>query len=150
MQDELNGYDPYDLERFVKAQSDCYSRVLTELQTGMKKSHWMWFIFPQIAGLGLSFTSKFYSIKDRSEAEAYLAHPVLGPRLVECCETLLSLLDVSAEDVFGHPDYLKLRSSVTMFALMSPSHPVFTNVLGRYFGGEMDELTVLRMKIAEG
>lgn len=134
--------DPHGLERFEKAQSECYGTALAEIKSGKKRTHWMWFVFPQLSGLGFSPTSQYYAIRGRSEAEAYLAHPVLGPRLVECCQALLKLGDVSASEVFGYPDDLKLRSSMTLFSAVSPEGSVFSEVLDKYFGGEPDSKTL--------
>src|SRR5579883_1362213 len=108
--------DPYNLNRFVEAQEDAYERALAEIRNGRKESHWMWYIFPQFDGLGFSATSKRYAIKGVAEAEAYLAHPVLGPRLRECTEATLHVEGRSASDIFGSPDDLKLRSCATLFA----------------------------------
>ncbi len=108
--------DPYDLNRFVRAQESDYARAFEEIQRGQKRSHWMWYIFPQFDGLGQSSTSKKYSIKSVAEAEAYLEHPVLGPRLIECCEAALKIEGRSALTIFGSPDDLKLKSCATLFA----------------------------------
>jgi uncharacterized protein (DUF1810 family) len=134
--------DPFNLDRFVEAQAALYSQALAEIRAGRKRSHWMWFIFPQLGGLGSSPTSQRYAIKGRAEAEAYLAHPVLGVRLLECAEALLALRTGSASEVFGHPDDLKLRSSMTLFASISEPRSGFERVLDRFFGGERDALTV--------
>lgn len=132
-----------DLERFVRAQDErgTYDRALAELRAGRKTSHWMWFIFPQVAGLGHSPTAQAYAVADLAEARAYLAHDVLGPRLHQCCDALLGLEGVSAEQVLGSTDAMKLRSSMTLFALAAPDDPVFDRVLDRFFGGERDERT---------
>jgi uncharacterized protein (DUF1810 family) len=134
--------DPLNLDRFTAAQRDTYDRALAEIRAGRKRSHWMWFIFPQIAGLGSSPTSVYYAIRDRVEAEAYLAHPILGLRLVECVEALLALTGISAAEVFGHPDDLKLRSSATLFAEVSPAESVFEQLLDKFFAGERDNRTL--------
>ena len=134
--------DPYDLERFVRAQRDGYERALSEIVTGRKRSHWMWYIFPQFEGLGFSATSQHYAIKSIAEAEAYLRHPVLGPRLLECGRATVSLEGRSALEVFGSPDDMKLRSSATLFASVSPAGSVFDQLLDKYFGGERDEKTL--------
>ena len=133
-----------DLDRFVRAQDDggTYDRALAELRAGRKTSHWMWFVFPQLAGLGRSATAQAYAITDLDEARAYLTHPVLGPRLRECCHALLGLGDVSAEQVLGDVDAIKLRSSMTLFALADPAEPVFADVLDRFYAGERDDRTV--------
>ena len=134
--------DPYDLQRFVDAQDRVHDRVLAELRRGRKASHWMWFVFPQVAGLGSSSTARHYAIEGLDEARAYLAHPVLGPRLVECAALAAAVEGGRAADVFGHPDDLKLRSSMTLFARAAPDEPVFTAVLNRFFGGEPDPRTL--------
>lgn len=134
--------DPHNLQRFVQAQENVYDQALAEIRAGRKRSHWMWFIFPQIAGLGFSPTSQHFAIRDRSEAEAYLAHPILGPRLTECCEALLALKTNSAPDVFGYPDDLKLKSSATLFAAVSPSGSAFEQLLKKFFDGEPDTKTI--------
>ena len=135
--------DKFNLNRFVAAQAKIYAQVLLELKSGKKQSHWMWFIFPQIEGLGQSLTSKQYAITGIAESEAYLNHPLLGTRLVECTNILISLSDLSAEDIFGFPDDLKLKSSMTLFSTVSEGNPVFTEVLDKYFGGVRDEKTLL-------
>ena len=134
--------DRFDLQRFVDAQDQggTYEAALAELRAGRKTSHWMWFVFPQIAGLGQSPISRRFAIASLDEARAYLAHPVLGPRLIESARTLIALTD-SAEAVFGGIDALKLRSSMTLFARADPDEPVFAQVLDQYFGGEADEAT---------
>jgi uncharacterized protein (DUF1810 family) len=134
--------DPHDLNRFVRAQESDYQRALTELRNGRKRSHWIWYIFPQIDGLGFSSTAKHYSIKSLDEAKAYLAHPILGPRLVECGEALLKIEDRTAHHILGSPDDLKVRSCATLFAQVSPAGSVFERVLEKYYGGERDEKTL--------
>jgi uncharacterized protein (DUF1810 family) len=134
--------DPYDLTRFVEAHEDDYAQALRELRAGRKRTHWMWYVFPQFRGLGVSPTSEHYAIKSLDEARAYLAHPVLGPRLVECAEALLGLTGLSASDIFPLPDDLKLKSSMTLFGLVSPPASVFARVLDEYFRGERDEKTL--------
>ena len=134
--------DPHNLARFVEAQEGVYERALSEIRAGQKHSHWMWFIFPQYDGLGFSEISKRYAIKSLAEAEAYLRHPVLGPRLLECAEAALSVEGRSANEIFGSPDDLKLRSCATLFARVSPPGSVFERVLDRYFDGEPDEKTL--------
>ena len=133
----------HDLERFVRAQAHggTYEAALAELRAGHKRSHWMWFVFPQIAGLGQSPTSRMYAIASLQEARAYLAHPVLGPRLLECAQALLGLQGVSAEHVFGGIDAIKLRSSMTLFMRAQPSQQLFADVLERYFDGRPDPAT---------
>jgi uncharacterized protein (DUF1810 family) len=134
--------DPYDLQRFVDAQEPVLDRVRAELGRGRKESHWMWFVFPQIAGLGSSPTAREYAISSIEEARAYLAHPVLGPRLVECAELVAAVEGRSAAQIFGYPDDLKLRSSMTLFANAARDTPVFTEVIDRFFDGEADPRTL--------
>jgi len=132
------------LERFVRAQDErgTYDRALAELRAGRKTSHWMWFVFPQVAGLGQSPTAQAYAIADLAEARAYVHHDVLGPRLRECCRALLDLDDdLTAERVLGGIDAMKLRSSMTLFALADPDEPTYEEVLARFFDGEPDERT---------
>jgi uncharacterized protein (DUF1810 family) len=140
--DSVGGADPHDLTRFVRAQEDDYERALAEVRGGRKRTHWIWYIFPQYDGLGFSSTSKLYAIKSRAEAEAYLNHPVLGPRLVECAEAALGVEGRSAFEVFGSPDDMKLRSCATLFAVVSPPGSVFERLLEKYFGGRRDEKTL--------
>ena len=129
--------EDFDLERFVRAQDQggTYDQALAELRRGRKVSHWMWFVFPQLAGLGRSSTAQFYALPSLAAAGAYLAHPVLGPRLRECAAVVAGLSGVSATDVFGGIDAVKLRSSMTLFARAAPDEPVFAAVLERYFDG---------------
>ena len=134
--------DPYHLDRFVQAQDRTYESALTEIRNGRKRSHWMWFIFPQFEGLGSSAQSVFFSIKSIAEAKAYLAHPLLGPRLIECAGAVLAIDGRSAIDIFGSPDDMKLRSSATLFARASPDGSVFHRILDKYFGGRADEKTL--------
>lgn len=131
----------YDLDRFLRAQQGTYEGALAEIRAGRKRSHWMWFILPQVAGLGSSAMSQRYAIADADEARAYLAHPVLGARLVACCEAALSVEGRSAHEIFGSPDDLKFCSSATLFASVSPPGSVFERVLDRYFDGRRDERT---------
>lgn len=138
--------DPFDLERFVRAQAPIYADALAELAAGCKQSHWMWFVFPQIEGLGFSETTKRYSIKSIDEARAYLAHPLLGARLLECTRTVLALDGRTATEVFGRPDDMKLQSSMTLFAAVSPVASVFSDVLEKYFEGQRDPRTVALLK----
>jgi uncharacterized protein (DUF1810 family) len=135
--------DPYDLQRFVAAQDagGTYDHAAAELRAGRKTSHWMWFIFPQVAGLGYSPASRMYAITSLKEARAYLAHPVLGPRLIECATILTGLTGRTAEQILGEVDALKLRSSITLFLHAAPGEPVFRQVLDQYFGGEPDSAT---------
>jgi len=134
--------DPYDLDRFVRAQEADYEMALSEIRSGRKRSHWMWYVFPQFQGLGSSSASKRYSIKSLAETEAYLRHPVLGPRLVECAEAVLHLEDLSAVEIFGSPDDMKLRSCATLFACVSPQRLVFQRIIDKYFSGERDDTTL--------
>ena len=126
-----------DLERFVTAQDSAgtYRRVVAELRNGRKTSHWMWFVFPQIAGLGRSGMAQAYAINDLAEAQAYIAHPVLGPRLVECAEIVASLSGLTAEHIFGGIDAIKLRSSMTLFAHADPDQTIFQQVIDQYYDG---------------
>ena len=139
--------DQYDLQRFVAAQDagGAYERATAELRVGRKTSHWMWFIFPQIAGLGYSATSRIYAISSLGEARAYLAHPVLGARLIECAEILTRVPGRTAEQIFGEVDALKLRSCVTLFGHAAPGEPVFRQVLDQYFDGIPDSATEQRI-----
>jgi uncharacterized protein (DUF1810 family) len=136
------GDDPYDLNRFISAQEGVYDRALAELREGLKRTHWMWFIFPQIDGLGHSPTTRLYSIKSLDEARQYLGHPVLGARLVESAEAVLAVSGLSASDIFGHPDDWKLQSSMTLFALVSERGSVFERVLEKYYQGKRDARTL--------
>ena len=139
--------DMDDLQRFVDAQDagDTYAGALRELRAGYKQGHWMWFIFPQIAGLGRSSMAQRFAIRDLAEAAAYLAHPVLGPRLRECAQVLTELPDIDAVKVMGQIDGQKLQSSMTLFALAEPDERVFRDVLDQYFGGALDEGTTSRL-----
>ena len=134
--------DPYQLQRFVSAQGGIYETALEELNRGAKRSHWMWFIFPQFAGLGSSAMAARYAIRSKPEAQAYLAHPLLGPRLLECTHSLLQVTGKTAEQIMGYPDYLKLCSSMTLFAAISPAGSPFHLVLERYYSGVRDEKTI--------
>jgi len=134
-----------DLQRFVDAQDRVYDNVLDELRAGRKRSHWMWFVFPQIRGLGSSPTAQHYGIASLAEARAYLDHPVLGPRLRECVALVNAVEGRSAEQVFGWPDDLKLRSSVTLFAHATDDNGDFLALLDKYYGGEQDPLTLERL-----
>jgi uncharacterized protein (DUF1810 family) len=135
-------HDPHNLNRFVQAQERDYDQALSEIRAGRKRSHWMWYVFPQFTGLGSSPTSEHYAIKSVQEATAYLAHPVLGPRLLECAEAALQIEGRSALEVFGSPDDMKLRSSATLFASVSPEGSVFHRIIDKYFAGEKDVRTV--------
>ena len=142
--------DPHGLARFVEAQNGSYERVLAELRGGKKRSHWMWYVFPQFIGLGNSPTSVHYAIKSRAEAEAYLAHPILGPRLLECAEAVVQVQNRSAHEIFGSPDDLKLRSCATLFAVASPPGSVFDRLLAKYYRGERDARTLQLLGLAPG
>jgi uncharacterized protein (DUF1810 family) len=134
--------DPFDLVRFVRAQDPVIAEVCAELKNGRKTSHWMWFVFPQIAGLGMSAMSQRYAIGSLDEAQAYLQHPVLGPRLRLCVSLLLEVEGRSAHEIFGSPDDRKLRSSLTLFEQAAPEDPIFRQALDRYFGGAVDQATL--------
>ena len=142
--------DPYGLERFVAAQNQggTYDAAVGELRAGRKRSHWMWFVFPQIAGLGQSPTSRKYAISSLEEARAYLAHPVLGPRLIDAARFVAELRGRTAEDIFGGIDAVKLRSSMTLFAYAASANPIFGQVLEAYFGGVPDEATERLLGVA--
>ena len=137
--------DPFRLQRFVDAQQPVYETVLAELRAGRKRSHWMWFIFPQIAGLGRSTTSQRYAIASLDEAVAYLAHPALGPRLRECSALVARIEGRSITEILGRPDDLKFRSSMTLFARAAPDEPIFAACLRKYFSGEPDPETLARL-----
>jgi uncharacterized protein (DUF1810 family) len=137
--------DLYRLERFVSAQDGVYDDAVAELRRGRKTSHWMWFVFPQIAGLGRSATAQRYAIGSLDEARAYLEHPVLGPRLVESASIVLGNDDATAEQIFGQIDAMKLRSSMTLFRHAAPDEPVFGRVIDRFFDGAEDAETVRRL-----
>ena len=134
--------DPFNLRRFVQAQEPIYTNVLSELRSGSKRTHWMWFIFPQMAGLGHSSTAKHYAIQGREEAQHYLTHPILGKRLLECAATVLRSTGRSAGEIFGSPDDVKLRSSMTLFAALPAADAVFAAVLDKYFAGKPDPRTL--------
>jgi uncharacterized protein (DUF1810 family) len=140
----------FDLERFVEAQDAVYASVLEELRRGRKTGHWMWFVFPQVAGLGRSAMSERYAIRSLEEARAYVVHPTLGPRLRECAGLAAAIPDRSAEEVFGSIDARKLRSSMTLFRLADPDEPVFTEVLDRYFEGGTDPATEAILDAGDG
>jgi uncharacterized protein (DUF1810 family) len=131
-----------NLKRFVDAQEGHYQDALTEIKNGRKRTHWMWFIFPQLQGLGFSETSRYYAISNLEEAAAYLAHPVLGPRLMTICKELIELSENNARLVFGSPDDIKLKSSMTLFAAVPGADPVFEAVLQKYFKGAKDVKTL--------
>lgn len=136
---------PHDLDRFLVAQQPVYDDVLDELRRGRKTSHWMWFVFPQVAGLGSSIMAQRFAIASLGEARAYLAHPVLGARVRECAELVLAIRGATAEEIFGSTDALKLRSCATLFHRAAPDEPLFARVLDRYYGGVADEATDARL-----
>lgn len=138
--------DPFDLCRFVEAQADSLATALAELRAGRKRSHWIWYVFPQIAGLGSSPMARRYAIASLDEARAYLAHPVLGPRLRECTQAALAGATGSAHDLFGSPDDLKFRSSMTLFAAAAPGDPLFERALDRFYDGGRDERTLATLR----
>ena len=140
----------FDLNRFVVAQERDYARALAEIKSGRKRTHWMWYIFPQIDGLGTSPTAQLYAIKNLAEGRAYLSHPVLGPRLIECAEAVIAVRDRSAFEIFGTPDDLKLRSSATLFDVISPPDSVFARLLKRYYGGVPDGRTLMILRVQKG
>jgi uncharacterized protein (DUF1810 family) len=142
MDDSRSTDDPFDLNRFLRAQEDDYDDALQEIKNGQKRRHWMWYIFPQIDGLALSSTSKYYAIRSIEEARAYLAHSVLGPRLLECAEAVVGVEGRSARSIFGTPDDLKLRSCATLFACVMPAGSVFERLLAKYYGGGRDDRTL--------
>lgn len=132
----------HDLERFLDAQDEVIETVRAELKAGKKRSHWIWFIFPQLRGLGHSAMSERYAISSREEASAYLAHPILGSRLIECTQLVRAVENRSIEEIFGYPDDLKFRSSMTLFAAVSAEDSVFQSALDKYFASEADERTL--------
>ncbi len=138
--------DPFDLDRFVRAQDPVLDQVRRELAEGRKRSHWMWFVFPHLRGLGRSATAQHYGIGSLAEARAYSAHPVLGPRLVECTGLVNRVEGRSVHEIFGGPDDLKFHSSMTLFASANPDAPTFRAALDKYFGGAMDSLTVEKLR----
>jgi uncharacterized protein (DUF1810 family) len=140
--------DPHNLNRFVQAQQNVYDQAFAEIRNGRKRSHWIWYIFPQIDGLGFSATAQHYAIKSVAEAEAYLSHPVLGPRLLECVEAALRVEGRSAYEIFGSPDEMKLRSSATLFAFVSPAGSAFERLLDKYFQSARDEKTLRLLGLA--
>jgi uncharacterized protein (DUF1810 family) len=138
--------DPFDLNRFIEAQSPIYGQVVGELRDGRKRSHWMWFVFPQLLGLGGSAMAVRYGISSLAEARAYLRHDLLGPRLRECTHLVNQVQDRSITEIFGSPDDLKLRSSMTLFALADDDHQDFVALLDKYYAGEQDPLTLARVQ----
>jgi uncharacterized protein (DUF1810 family) len=146
----IDSRDLYDLNRFVEAQEEDYAQALAEIKNGQKHTHWMWYIFPQIAGLAFSSTSRRYAIKNADEAKAYLEHPILGPRLIECAEAVLGVEGKSSLQVFGSPDDLKLRSCVTLFEHVSPPGSAFERVLKKYYPDGRDDKTLRLLDINDG
>jgi len=142
--------DPHNLARFIAAQEPTVGRVRTELRAGRKASHWMWFVFPQIAGLGRSDTARFYAIQSRDEAVAYLAHSVLGPRLVECTQLVNAVKGSTAEQILGHVDAMKFHSCMTLFATVDAGQPDFAEAVRRYCGGALDQATLDRIQPGPG
>jgi uncharacterized protein (DUF1810 family) len=138
--------DPYNLNRFLESQDRVYSNVLSELKSGNKQTHWIWYIFPQLSGLGRSPTSQYYAIKSKPEAVSYLNHPILGARLKECTEILLGIENKTAREILGRPDDLKFRSSMTLFAYISGPGSVFEKVLEKYFHGDRCHRTLSFLK----
>jgi len=134
--------DPYNLQRFIEAQSQIIDQVYEELRAGRKRSHWMWFVFPQIQGLGRSFMAQFAAISSREEAVAFLKHPVLGPRLRECTVLVNQVENRSAQEIFGSPDNLKFQASMTLFAQVTADNAIFVEALRKYCGGEFDSQTM--------
>jgi len=134
--------DQYNLRRFLEAQEDDYERALAKISNGQKRTHWIWYIFPQLDGLGYSSTAKHYAIKNIDEAAAYLAHPILRPRLLECAEAVVNLEGRSAREIFGSPDDLKLKSCATLFEIVSPPGSVFARLIEKYYHGERDDKTL--------
>jgi uncharacterized protein (DUF1810 family) len=143
MIDNRSPADPFDLNRFVEAQEATFADALSELRAGRKQSHWMWYVFPQIAGLGRSSMAERYAIRSEEEAKAYLAHPVLGPRLVECAEAVMRVEGRTATEIMGSPDDMKLKSCATLFAYVSPERSVFRLILEKYYGGDPDNKTLV-------
>ena len=137
--------DHYDLQRFVEAQNPEYEQVCAELRSGEKRGHWMWFVFPQLRGLGYSLMATKFGISSREEADAYLRHPVLGPRLTDCTTLVNRITDRSITQIFGYPDDLKFRSSMSLFARVTSGNTVFQEALQKFFGGEPDALTLKKL-----
>ena len=135
-----------NLERFVEAQAPVYDQALRELRAGRKQSHWMWFVFPQIAGLGHSAMAQHYAIQNLAEARAYLVHPLLGARLRESCQAVMNVQGKTAHDIFGSPDDMKFRSCLTLFAQAAPDETLFHDLREKYFGGEVDPLTLQKLR----
>ena len=141
--------DPYDLKRFVAAQEPVFASALAELRAGRKRTHWMWFVFPQLRGLGHSPTATYYGIASLDEARAYLAHPLLGPRLELCTNAVCGIEGRTLHEIFGSPDDMKFHSSVTLFSLIEPRDAVFERALDKYFNGELDERTIAILGVAQ-
>ncbi len=141
----MSAKDPYDLQRFVDAQSHCFTQVCRELSEGYKQSHWMWFIFPQLRGLGHSAMANRYAISSRNEAEAYLEHPILGPRLRHSTQLVMLVEGRSIDQIFADPDHLKFRSSMTLFAATAVENKIFKGALQKHFAGKPDQLTIDRL-----
>jgi uncharacterized protein (DUF1810 family) len=137
--------DPYDLQRFLDAQNPGFEQVCVELRKGQKEGHWMWFVFPQLRGLGRSQMAIKFAISSRQEAEAYLKHPVLGPRIRECTRLVILIEGCSIDQIFGYPDDLKFHSSMTLFASTTSENQIFKDALQKYFAGEVDRLTIERL-----
>ena len=140
----------YDLRHFVDAQDPVLDQVRAELRAGRKTTHWMWFVFPQIEGLGSSFMAARYALASLDHAKAYFAHPVLGPRLKECTQLVLQVDGRSIRQIFGQPDDMKFRSCMTLFAKAAPAEPLFAAAIGKHFGGEFDPLTLARLSARDG
>lgn len=138
--------DTYNLNRFIMAQDSVYESVINELESGMKQGCWMWYIFPQVLGLGFTTTSIEFSISSKEEANAYLQHPILGERLKQCTSLVLNIEGRSAEQIFHHPDYLKFRSSMTLFDYSSNEKNIFFDAIAKYFGGESDSRTLVLLE----
>jgi len=138
--------DPYNLQRFIDAQRGSYQQAVMELTTGHKQSHWMWYIFPQIQGLGRSSMAQRYAISSLDEAKAYLDHPILGPRLGECTGRVIAVSNSTIEDILGHPDDLKFHSSMTLFAHAAADNQIFIGALKKYFRAEFDNATIARLR----
>jgi len=149
MSDSTASNDPFELRRFVEAQEGVYAQALAELKGGRKRSHWMWFVFPQFDGLGVSSTAKHYAIKSLDEARAYLAHPLLGPRLRECADALLKVEGRSAAEIMGSPDDLKLRSCATLFAQITPDDSPFARLLQKHYRNQPDLKTLQLLKATD-
>ena len=149
LNDDYSAHAPFNLSRFLPAQENSYEQALSEIRSGRKRTHWMWYIFPQLDGLAYSSTAKHYAIKSIEEARAYLNHPLLGPRLLECAEVAVRVEGQSARAIFGSPDDLKLKSCATLFACVSPSSSVFQRLLEKYFEGEPDGKTLELLGISQ-